>query len=198
MRPHLSPPPLPEIGKQPVHTERRTSVSRTLGIGVAAVAAVLFVNFGTLPVSLSLQQALVAAIVISVAMEVLRWIRRGVRRQARHEFTRKLVEYGGGLYGTIAVATWAYLAAMDVYADWVAAGSLANLLSSISLGWLIEQGLEAAALGLRAALWPWHWLAGNTAWMVAVAVWCFDGIRGPVQRWLASRRPAVAATTPPS
>lgn len=196
MTPHPSRSPVAETSSPALRSLRITPRLRAVGMGATVVAVILFLNFGSLPASLSLSQMIVAFLAVGFAVEAWRWVRRGVRRQAQSELTRKIIEFGGGLYGTIAVATWAHLTAMDVYSELIAAGSLAGWISTISPGWLIEQSLQALGLGLKAALWPWYWFSGNATWIVAGGVWAIDGIRKPVQRWLAARRPAAAVSPP--
>lgn len=196
----------PDTAATPDAGRRRVdAIAEALGTAAIVGAVIVLLNLGSLPVRLSLGQLIAAFLAINGALQAVRWARRGLRRRARRRLAREIVEYGGGLYGTAAVATYAYLHVLDLYGEIVDAGSLGAFLASITLGWLIAEAVEGFVFGIKAFLWPWYWFAGSgmqTAWLVAGGVWALDGARRPARRWVAAwraaRRPASPASATPA
>jgi hypothetical protein len=107
-------------------------------------------------------------------MAAVRWKRAGVRNELRTRAAAKVSEFGGGVYGAIAMATWLQLEAADLVADVVGAGSLGEFVGSLSLGWMISQGIESIKFAIQAGLWPWHWFSsyGMQTVLIAAGVAC--------------------------
>lgn len=128
-------------------------------VAVAAFGAVAWINLGHVP-------ALVAShwvpmfLLASGCMAAMQWKRAGVRNTLRSRAASKVGEFGGGVYGAVAMATWLQLESTDLVAEVARAGSLVSWVESLSLGWLMSQGLESAGFAVRAGLWPLHWFRG--------------------------------------
>ncbi len=82
-----------------------------------------------------------------------------MRNELRSQAAAKVAEFGGGVYGAVAMATWLQLEASDLVGDVAAAGSVGEFVGSLSLGWLISQGVESVKFAFQAGLWPWHWFS---------------------------------------
>lgn len=165
----------------------------TLGTVVAVIVVILIINLGSIPAGLTLGQLVVAFVAVSVAVEGMRWVRRGARKEARRRFARAIGEYGGGLYGTAALATFVWLNVTDVLDDIAAAGSVAAYIGDMSLGWLIGEAVEAVTFAIQSMIWPWHWFAeyGPLVPLVILGgVLAADAVRKPVARWATARRGA--------
>jgi hypothetical protein len=182
----------------------------TFGAGVGGMAAVVaggvvvtvVLNTVTIPAAWSPRLVPLAIAVIG-GMTALRWVRRAAKGELRAGAAAKVAEFGGGIYGSLAFATFLYLEAMDLVGDIAAAGSLWAFLSSLSVGWLIAQMVESVKFAVQAMMWPWYWfseLGAKNAAFIAGGVWALDGLRrglaGPVARWRERRagRGGVAAS----
>jgi hypothetical protein len=110
----------------------------------------------------------------SVCFAVVRWMRAGVRRELRSRTAAKVAEFGGGVYGAMALATLLWLEGSDLVADVTAHASFGAFVDSLSLGWVIQQGMQSIGFAIRAGLWPWHWLSdyGMPAVVLAAAAAC--------------------------
>lgn len=150
-------------------------------------------NFGSIPVGLTLGQLVVAAVATSAAVEAVWWVRRGARQEARRKFVKTGAEYGGGVYGTVALATFVWLNVTDVLDDIAAAGSFAGYVAAMSIGWLIGEAVEALIFGIQSMIWPWYWFSAHGP-VVALAtgggVLAIDAVWKPVRRWAANQRAA--------
>lgn len=137
-------------------------------VAVAAFGAVAWINLGHVP-------ALVAShwvpmfLLASGCMAAMQWKRAGVRNTLRSRAASKVSEFGGGVYGAVAMATWLQLESADLVAEVARAGSLVSWVESLSLGWLMSQGLESAGFAVRAGLWPLHWFRGHGMQAVLLA-----------------------------
>lgn len=124
-------------------------------------------------------------------MAALRWRRTGVRGELRSRAAARIVSYGGGVYGAIAMATLVQLETVDLVSDVVGTGSASGFFNSLSLGWLISQAVESLMFAIRAGLWPWHWFSvyGIQAVMIAAgAAWGLDALlRAAVPRYRTMR-----------
>lgn len=109
-------------------------------------------------------------------MAAVRWKRAGVRNELRSRASAKVAEFGGGVYGAIAMATWLQLEASDLVADVASAGSLGAFVSQLSLGWLISQAFESIKFVIQASLWPWHWFSGYGMEAVVIAACAAGGL----------------------
>lgn len=144
--------------------------------GVIAVAAFA----GTLALNVLHVPGVVAShwvpmfLLATGCMAAVRWRRAGVRNELRSRASAKIAEFGGGVYGAIAMATWLQLEACDFVGDVVAAGSLGGFVGSLSLGWLISQAVESLKFAIQAGLWPWHWFSsyGMQTVLIAAGVAC--------------------------
>jgi hypothetical protein len=165
-------------------------VVRSALIGMAVFAGVVFLNVGSVP-GIRSHHLVPAFLLTSFALAAFRWLRRGVREEARSRLTARIAAYGGGLYGTAALATWAYLEGMDLYAEVVAAGSTTAWVAALTPGWLVHQLMESLVFGVMAALWPFYWFLDHgigTALAIGVAVGALDALAPAGARWLARRR----------
>ena len=95
----------------------------------------------------------------SVCMAAVRWMRAGVRNELRGRAAGKVAEFGGGVYGAMAMATLLWLEGADLVRDVAAAGTPGAFVDSLSLGWLMQQGMQSVGFAIRAGLWPWHWFS---------------------------------------
>ena len=182
------PPPLPTAAPQFAAPVKRATTEAIRGVTLIAtvgVVGVIVLNVLPLPAYVS-SHAVGLGIAGAACATAVRWVRGGVRRQARSVAASKAKEFGGGLYGIIAAATWIWLEAADLVGEIADAGSPLAWFDSLSLGWLIGQALQSVEFAVRAALWPWTWFSTfgiTTAAMVAGAVWGADGLA----RWLAPK-----------
>lgn len=144
-------------------------------VAVAAFGAVAWINLGHVP-------ALVAShwvpmfLLASGCMAAMRWKRAGVRNTLRSRVASKVAEFGGGVYGAAAMATWLQLEGADLVGEVAAAGSLVSWVQSLSLGWLISQAVESIGFAVRAGLWPWHWFSGYGMQAVLLAAGAAVGL----------------------
>jgi hypothetical protein len=159
-----------------------TAIAGTVALNVAEVPGVLSSHW--VPVML-LATAFMAAV---------RWKRAGVRRQLRSRAAETIAEYGGGVYGAMAMATLLQLEAADLVRDVADAGSLPGLIASLDVGWLVSQLMESVGFAIRAGLWPWHWF-GMYGFVAAGAAFGADALlKSASSRYRALReKPAVAA-----
>jgi hypothetical protein len=139
-------------------------------VGVA-VAATVALNVVEVPGVLSSHWVPVM-LLAGAFTAVMRWRRVGVRRQLRNRASEKIAEYGGGIYGAIAMATLLQLEAADLVRDVADAGSLGAFIGALDVGWLVSQMMESVGFAIRAGLWPWHWFGmyGFAAAGAAVAL----------------------------
>jgi hypothetical protein len=177
--------------------EHQDSGSTWTAVGIVAGLAALFgiLNHGSVP-GFAVAYAVPLVLAVSVLAVAIRWYRRGVRREAGRALARKAGEFGGGVYGTVAMATFFYLEAADLWGEAVAAGSIPAFVGSLSLGWLIAQAVESVGFMISAMVWPFYWfpqLGVKTAVMVAAGIWAFDGVLKGGMRWLATRRERTAS-----
>jgi hypothetical protein len=168
----------------------------------AAVAGVAFgaaavLNFGTIP-GVVVSHWVPLVLLASGCLAALRWKRAGVRRELRNQASAKIAEFGGGVYGAMAMATLLYLEATDLVSDVASAGSLTKFIGALDVGWLVEQVMESVGFAIRAGLWPWHWLSDYGMQTVLIAGGAAVGldalIRAVSPRYRARREvPAAAA-----
>ena len=169
----------------------------------AAVAAVAFagvavLNFGSVP-GVVVSHWVPLFLLASGCMAALRWKRAGVRRQLRSRASARAAEFGGGVYGSMALATLLWLEGSDLVADVSSAGSLGAFIRSLNVGWLMSQLFESIGFAIRAGLWPWHWFSdyGMTAVLIAAgaAVGLDALIKAVLPRYRAHRNSPQAATS---
>jgi hypothetical protein len=122
-----------------------------------------------LAVGFSLPSAVPLLLLASGCMAAVRWKRAGVRHELRNQASSKIAEFGGGVYGAMAMATLLYLEAADLVSDVASAGSLPKFIGALDVGWLVEQMMESVGFAIRAGLWPWHWLSDYGMQTVLIA-----------------------------
>ncbi|HYR10356.1 MAG TPA: hypothetical protein VEQ60_21455 [Longimicrobium sp.] len=164
-----------------------------------AIAGTVVLNVAEVPGILSSHWVPVLLLATAFTAAV-RWKRTGVRRQLRNRAAAGIQEYGGGVYGAMAMATLLQLEAADLVDDVASAGSLAEFVGALDVGWLMGQMMESVGFAIRAGLWPWHWFSeyGMSAVLVAAgAAFGLDALLKSVSsRYRALReKPAVAATS---
>jgi hypothetical protein len=160
------------------------AITGTVALNVAEVPGILSSHW--VPVLL-LATAFIAAV---------RWKRTGVRRQLRNRAAARIQEYGGGVYGAMAMATLLQLEAADLVRDVANVGSLAEFIGSLDVGWLVSQLMESVGFAIRAGLWPWHWFGmyGFVAAGAAIGTDALLKFASPRYRAL-REKPAVAAAS---
>jgi hypothetical protein len=120
---------------------------------------------------------LVPVLLLATAfMAAVRWKRAGVRRQLRSRAAARISEFGGGVYGAMAVATLLQLEAADLVNDVASAGSLAKFVGALDVGWLMQQMMESIGFAIRAAMWPWHWFSDYGMYAVLLAAGAAVGL----------------------
>jgi hypothetical protein len=134
----------------------------------------------------------------SVCLAAVRWMRAGVRNELRGHAAGKVAEFGGGVYGAMAMATLLWLEGTDLVSDVAAAGSLGAFVDSLSWDWLMQQGMQSVSFAIRAGLWPWHWFSdyGMSAVLLAAgAAYGLDALlKAAFPRYRAHREaPSVPA-----
>jgi hypothetical protein len=151
---------VPEAG-----AESRWKPAAVAGVAFAGVAAL---NLGWVP-GLVVSHWVPLFLLASGCLAALRWKRIGVRRQLRSRAAARVAEFGGGVYGAMAMATLLWLEGTDLVADVAAAGSPGAFVRSLDLGWLMSQLFESIGFAIGAGLWPWHWFSdyGMTAVVMA-------------------------------
>jgi hypothetical protein len=140
-------------------------------VAAAAFAGVAALNLGDIP-GVVFSHWVPMFLLASGCMAAIRWKRTGVRHELRSRAASKVGEFGGGVYGSMAVATLLWLEGTDLVADVAGAGSLGAFVRSLDLGWLMSQMMESVGFAIRAGLWPWHWFSdyGMTAVVIAAGV----------------------------
>lgn len=117
-------------------------------------------------------------------MAAVRWKRAGVRNALRDRASAKVAEFGGGVYGAIAMATWLQLEAADLVGDVAAAGSVGDFVGQLSLGWMVSQAVESVKFAIQAGLWPWHWFSSYGMGAVVAAAGAACGVDWLLKRAL--------------
>lgn len=167
-------------------------------VAAAAFAGVAALNFGTLP-GVVVSHWVPLFLLASGCMAALRWKRAGVRRELRSRAAARAAEFGGGVYGAMALATLLWLEGTDLVAEVAAAGSPGAFVRSLDLGWLLSQLMESVGFAIRAGLWPWHWFSGYGVTAVVVAAGAAAGadalIKAISPRYRAHRQAPQAATS---
>lgn len=163
----------------------------------AAVAGTVALNVVEIPGVLASHWVPVLLLATAL-MAALRWKRVGVRRQLRSSAAGKISEFGGGVYGAMAVATLLQLEAADLVEDVASAGSLAEFVGALDPGWLMGQMMESIGFAIRAGMWPWHWFSDYGIYAVLAAAGAAVGLDALIKavspRYRAHREePAVAA-----
>lgn len=192
--------PLPEPPHPPtaiVPAQEPVSGWKPAGVIGVSVAGTVALNVVEVPGVLASHW--VPVLLLATAfMAAVRWKRAGVRRQLRSRAAARISEFGGGVYGALAVATLLQLEAADLVDDVASAGSLAEFVGSLDLGWVMGQMMESVGFAIRAGMWPWHWFADFGFYAVLLAAGAAVGldalIRSVSPRYRAHREaPAVAA-----
>ena len=188
--------PLPESPCPPaavVPAEEPASAWKPAGVIGAAVAGTVALNVVEVP-GVMASHWVPVLLLATALMAAVRWKRVGVRRQLRSRVAARISEFGGGVYGALAVATLLQLEAADLVGDVASAGSLAEFAGALDMGWLMGQMMESVGFAIRAAMWPWHWL-GTYGFVAAGAAFGVDALlKFAVPRYRALRqKPAVAA-----
>ena len=169
----------------------------------AVVAAVAFggaavLNLGWVP-GVVVSHWVPLFLLASGCMAALRIRRTGVRRELRSRAAARVAEFGGGVYGAMAMATLVQLETVDLVGDVAAAGSLSKFVGGLDVGWMISQLMESIGFAISAAMWPWHWFSGYGINAVLLALGAAVGLdallRAVSPRYRAHREaPAPAAS----
>ena len=82
--------------------------------------------------------------------------------------------------------------------DVASAGSLAEFIGALDLGWMMGQMMESVGFAIRAGMWPWHWFSDYGMYAVLLAAGAAMGldalIRTVSPRYRENREaPAAAA-----
>lgn len=137
-------------------------------VAAAAFGGVAVLNLGWIP-GVVVSHWVPLALLASGCMAAWRWKRAGVRRELRNQASAKIAEFGGGVYGSVAMATLLYLEGTDLVADVASAGSLSKFIGSLDVGWLMSQLMESIGFAIKAGLWPWHWFSDYGMQTVLIA-----------------------------
>jgi hypothetical protein len=187
---------LPELPAAPaavlpaVEPASRWKPAAVVGVAVAGTVAL---NVAQVPGVLSSHWVPVLLLATAFTAAV-RWKRAGVRHQLRSRAAEKIAEYGGGIYGAMAMATLLQLEAADLVREVADAGSFPEFVAALDVGWLVSQAFESIGFAIRAGLWPWHWF-GMYGFVAAGAAFGVDALlKSTSARYRALReKPAVAA-----
>lgn len=185
----MSPAPLADAGSR----------WKPLTVAGAAFAGVAVLNLGYVP-GVVVSHWVPLVLLASGCMAAFRWKRAGVRNELRSRAAAKVAQFGGGVYGAMAMATLLWLEAADLLADVRAAGSPVAFIRSLDLGWLISQLMESIGFAIRAGMWPWHWFSDYGMRTVLIAAGVAVGldvlIRAVSPAYRAHREaPAAAAAS---
>jgi hypothetical protein len=191
--------PLPEPPRPPaavVPAQEPASAWKPAGVIGVAVAGTVALNVADVPGVLASHW--VPVLLLATAfMAAVRWKRTGVRRQLRDSAAGKISEFGGGVYGALAVATLLQLEAADLVEDVASAGSLGEFVGALDVGWLMGQMMESIGFAIRAAMWPWHWFADYGFYAVLAAAGAAVGVDALIKivspRYRAHREAAAVA-----
>lgn len=72
---------------------------------------------------------------------------------------RKWLAMGGGFYGVVAVLTWVFIELGEILDFITSFESISALISSLSIGTLIQLVIEAIKNSFLAIAWPMYWLS---------------------------------------
>ena len=173
----------------PTQPESRWKPAAVAAVAFAGVAAL---NLGYVP-GLVVSHWVPLLLLASGCMAAIRWKRAGLRRQLRSRTASGVADFGGGVYGAMAMATLLWLEGADLVADVAGAGSLGAFIRSLDLGWLISQVMESVGFAIRAGLWPWTWFGGYGIPVACAAVGLDALLAIVLPRYRAYRNPPKAA-----
>lgn len=176
----------------PVPAAEDGSRWQAAAVAAAAFAGVAALNLGWVP-GLVVSHWVPLFLLGSGCMAAVRWKRAGVRSELRGRAASQVAQFGGGVYGAMAMATLLWLEGADLLADVTAAGSLGALIRSLDLGWLMSQAMESVGFAIRAGLWPWTWFGGYGIAVAGAAVGLDALLAIVLPRYRAYRNPPPAA-----
>lgn len=135
---------------------RRHAVLVGALVSVAAVVAVALSARGTFSPRVLIP--VVAAFMAGSA--VLRAVRTRDRGAvlAGHAHSR-IEQFGGGFYGTVALATWVYLEGLGLHALWAESSGPGDFVTTLSVNRLIGFGVDSTLNAVWAGMWPLHWVS---------------------------------------
>jgi hypothetical protein len=93
---------------------RATRVGGSAAVGAAIFAGIVALNTITLPALLA-ENLVPLALLTAGCMALVRWFRSGLSNTLRTGVIGKVREFGGGIYGSVAVATWLILEGRDIH-----------------------------------------------------------------------------------
>jgi len=148
-------------------------------------AAVLGAALGTGVLGSTLVHGLlVAVMLVSAGRALVHWLRAGrARTRIRGRMAGLAGKFGGGPYGSVALATWLWLELDSLRGDWLAAHGLWDFLEQRSLQWFFGFGAESLLNGVWAFFWPLYWpyRVGFLLTLLAAALaWALHALAG---RW---------------
>jgi hypothetical protein len=187
--------PAPPAAPSPpvANAEARWQPATVAGI---AFAGAIVLNLGWIP-GVVVSHWVPLLLVASGCMAALRIRRAGVRRALSSRASAKIAEFGGGVYGAMAMATLVQLETADLIGDVAGAGSLSRFIGSLDMEWAIAQLMESIGFAISAAMWPWHWFSGYGINAVLLALGACVGVDALLRfvspRYRAHREEAEAA-----
>ncbi|HEX8696728.1 MAG TPA: hypothetical protein VF746_30195 [Longimicrobium sp.] len=132
---------------------------------------------------------LAAVMLVSGGRALLRWLRAGEARTDIRARTAGLLEkFGGGPYGSVALATWLWLEVGSLRGDWLAARGLWDFLEQLSLQWFFGFGAESLLNAVWAFFWWLYWpnhVGFLFTFLAAALAWGLHALAG---RWPAPGR----------
>lgn len=205
----LTPPSIPAIPVAPAvpdaavaplspaaEAESRWKPAAVAGMAFAGVA---LLNLGYVP-GVVVSHWVPLFLLASGCMAAIQWKRAGIRRGLRNRTASKIAQFGGGVYGAMAMATLLWLEGADLMADVTSAGSLPRFIDSLTVGWLFSQLFESIGFAVSAGMWPWHWFSDYGIYAVLLAAGAAVGLDALIRmvspRYRAHREaPAAAAAS---
>jgi hypothetical protein len=170
---------------------RATRIGGSVAVGAVVFAGIVALNTVSLPAPLA-ENLVPLALLAAGCMALVRWFRSGLSTTLRTGLIGKVREFGGGIYGSVAVATWFILEGRDIHGDVVAAGSVGGWIRGMSVPWLIGEAIDAVRWSVTAAFWPWYWfseLGPVVALYIAGGVWVLDlSLRYAPRAWRRASR----------
>lgn len=150
-----------------------------LGV-IAAGGAAIGAWLGSGVVLGATAHGMIAAGIVALAARVgWRSLRRGnVRERSRSHLRTLLGRYGGGAYGTVALAAFVYLEGRGFVSAWSSAPGVVDFIYQQSLQTLFGFSVAGIMNGVHASLWPLYVLkhfGAPVAGMMLAGVWAVDG-----------------------
>lgn len=186
------PPPAPAAPAIPAlpnaEAGARWQTAAVAGVAFAGAAAL---NLEWIP-GLVVSHWVPLFLLASGCLAALRIRRAGVRRELRSHLVAKITQFGGGVYGAMAMATLLQLETADLVGDVAGAGSLSKFVGSLDVDWMMSQLMESIGFAIDAAMWPWHWF-GTYGFVAAGAAFGVDALLQALSPRYRAHREAPAA-----